>query len=158
MVKMAPPLFLVTLLWYEHRGCLCRYASNLLFNGMQRTLSNMRTPSYIGELTCTDVDPGNLPPYILAMRAVPTDMSDLWALEMDVEYSGGVALDIEARLEMRELDFYNGVVNSNSESSSVAEVTSDLIEDFKHLEEELRLSEAAVSSTEKEAGDHRGEY
>jgi len=125
---------------------------------MQRTLSNMRTPSYIGELTCTDVDPGNLPPYILAMRAVPTDMSDLWALEMDVEYSGGVALDIEARLEMRELDFYNGVVNSNSESSSVAEVTSDLIEDFKHLEEELRLSEAAVSSTEKEAGDHRGEY
>lgn len=124
---------------------------------IQRTLSNMRTPSYIGELTCTDVDPGNLPPYILAMRAVPTDMSDLWALEMDVEYSGGVALDIEARLEMRELDFYNGVVNSNAESSSVAEVTPDLLEDFKHLEDELRLSDGAVNSPEKEAENHKGD-
>ena len=90
------------------------------------------------------------------MRAVPTDMSDLWALEMDVEYSGGVALDIEARLEMRELDFYNGVVNSNAESSSVAEVTPDLLEDFKHLEDELRLSDGAVNSPEKEAENHKG--
>ncbi|XP_074280640.1 uncharacterized protein LOC141605664 [Silene latifolia] len=123
---------------------------------IQRTLTNMRTPSYVGEVICTDIDPGNLPPHILGMRAIPTDMNDLWALEMDIEYSGGVVLYIEARLEVGELDSHSGMVDENMESSSSGEVTTDLLEDFRHLQEALKLSDAASDSSHQlDAEDHR---
>ncbi|KAL0417376.1 UNVERIFIED_CONTAM: hypothetical protein Slati_3569500 [Sesamum latifolium] len=51
----------------------------------------MRIPSYIGEVTCTSVDPGTLPPHILAMRVLPSDMNEMWALEIDVESRRGGA-------------------------------------------------------------------
>lgn len=104
---------------------------------IQRMLSNMRTPSFIGELTCTDVDSGHLPPYIHGMRAVPTDMTDFWALELDIEYSGGAALHIEARLE--ELDLKNNTALDTA-GSSFDGVTKDLLEGIEHLEEDLKLS------------------
>ncbi|KAM3702913.1 hypothetical protein ACB098_04G058000 [Castanea mollissima] len=44
---------------------------------VQRTLSNMRTPSYIGDVICTDIDLGNLPPYIHGMRILPMDMNEV---------------------------------------------------------------------------------
>ncbi|GMH21982.1 hypothetical protein Nepgr_023825 [Nepenthes gracilis] len=116
---------------------------------IQRSLSNMRIPSYIGEMTCTDLDPGNLPPYIHAMRAVPTDMNDVWAVEMDIEYSGGMVIYIKARLEVGELDSQNGTVHPNVESSSDGEVTKALLEGFEHLEQELKLSGTAFDSTEQ---------
>ncbi|XP_057545348.1 uncharacterized protein LOC130824383 isoform X1 [Amaranthus tricolor] len=107
---------------------------------IQRSLSTIRIPSYIGEITCTDAYPGNLPPYIHGMRAVPMDMNDVWAIEMDIEYSGGVVLNIETRLEVRELDSQNDLLDHNIETSSLGEETADLLEDFKHLQEDLKLS------------------
>ncbi|KAK9697072.1 hypothetical protein RND81_08G012800 [Saponaria officinalis] len=111
---------------------------------IQRTLTNMRTPSYIGEVICNDVDPGHLPPHIHGMRAIPTDMNDLWALEMDIEYSGGVILYIEARLEVGELDSHNGMIDENIESTSSGDVPTNLLEDFK---EELNLSAGATDTS-----------
>lgn len=111
----------------------------------QRSLSNMRIPSYIGEVTCTDIDPGNLPPYIHGMRAVPTDMNDIWAIEMDIEYSGGAVLCIETRLEVPELDSQNSTV----ESSSVGEATTDILEEFEQMQEDLKLSDGKNDSSEQ---------
>uniref|UniRef100_A0A7N0U3T8 SMP-LTD domain-containing protein n=1 Tax=Kalanchoe fedtschenkoi TaxID=63787 RepID=A0A7N0U3T8_KALFE len=113
---------------------------------IQRTLSNLRTPSYIGEVSCTGVKPGELPPFILAMRALPTDLNEICALEIDVMYSGGVVLDIETRLEVRELE-------DQKESTSVGEISSDLFEEY--LEKQLKLSggmtDAAEGKDEKDS-------
>ena len=68
------------------------------------------------------------------------DMNDVWAIEMDIEYSGGVVLNIETRLEVRELDSQNDLLDHNIETSSLGEETADLLEDFKHLQEDLKLS------------------
>ncbi|KAF8014755.1 hypothetical protein BT93_H0529 [Corymbia citriodora subsp. variegata] len=108
---------------------------------IQRSLSNMRTPSYIGEVLCTDIETGDLPPYIHGMRIVPQDMSEIWAFEVDIEYSGGVILDIETRIEVHELDLQNDMSNSE-------EVSPDLLEDFERLGKQLNLSEGANDAPE----------
>lgn len=101
----------------------------------------MRTPSYIGEVLCTDIETGNLPPYIHGMRIVPQDMSEIWAFEVDVEYSGGAILDIETRIEAHELDLQNDISNSE-------EVSPDLLEDFESLGKQLNLSEGENDASE----------
>lgn len=126
----------------------------LLYLVWQRMLSNMRTPSYVGEIICTNIRLGNLPPYIHGIRVLPMDMNEAWAFEIDIEYSGGAVLDIETRLEVHELDLQKGLVDSNLESSSVEEVTSDLLEGFEHYGKQLNLSEGTVNVTEhKDEGD-----
>ncbi|KAB2028702.1 hypothetical protein ES319_D05G114100v1 [Gossypium barbadense] len=107
----------------------------------KRTLSNMRTPSYIGEVICTDLDIGSLPPYIHAMRLLATDMNEVWAFEVDAEYSGGILLDVETRLEVSDQDFQKGLVDSNSEPNSVENVSSDLLEGFERFGNHLNLPE-----------------
>ncbi|XVF75006.1 hypothetical protein PTKIN_Ptkin13bG0154600 [Pterospermum kingtungense] len=109
---------------------------------IQRTLSNIRTSGYIGEVICTGIDVGNLPPYIHAMRLLATDMNEVWAFEVDAEYSGGIVLDVETRLEVRDQDFQKGIVDTNSESNSVENVSSDLLEGFEHFGKHLNLPEA----------------
>lgn len=122
---------------------------------IQRSLSNMRTPSYMGEINCTDLDLGSLPPYIHTMRAVPADADDLGALEMDVEYCGGLVLYIEARLEVGELDLPNGTSEPSTESSSGGEEMTDLLEDFRHLEGEFKLSDGVGSKEQNCTGDSK---
>ena len=109
----------------------------------------MRIPSYIGEITCIGIDLGNLPPYISGMRVLPSDMNEVWALEVDVQYSGGVLLDIETRLEVRELDFKEGTVDTDLEPSPAEEVTSDLLEGLEYFGKQLELSEGADGATER---------
>ena len=99
----------------------------------------MRTPSYVGEVICTHVDIGNLPPYINAMMLLDTNMNEVWAFEVDAEYSGGILLDVETRLEVRDLDFQKGIVDTNSESNSVENMSSDLLEGFEHFGKNLNL-------------------
>lgn len=114
----------------------------------------MRTPSYIGEIICTDIDIGNLPPYIHRMRVLPADINEVWAFEVDIEYSGGVVLDIETRLEVHELDVQKGIVDANSESTSVGDVPSDLLEDFEYLGKQLNIPEGTVDGqAQKDEGD-----
>ncbi|MBA0778633.1 hypothetical protein Gotri_006480, partial [Gossypium trilobum] len=106
---------------------------------IQRTLSNMRTPNYIGEVVCTNIDTGNLPPYIHAMRLLGNDMNEVSAFEVDMEYSGGALLGVETRLEVRDQDFQKGIVDTTSESSSVEDMSSDLLEGFEHFGKHLNL-------------------
>ena len=110
----------------------------------------MRTPSYIGEVICTYVNPGNIPPYIHGMRVLPTEMSEVWAFEVDVEYAGGAILGIETRLEVRELDPEKSTVDSNS----VGDVSSDLLEGFEYYGKQLNVDEGTVDAVEhKEESD-----
>lgn len=108
----------------------------------------MRIPSYIGEVICTGLHLGNLPPYIHGMRVLPSDMNDILALEIDIEYCGGVVLDIETRVDVCDKDLAEGL-----ESTSGEEVTSDLLEGFEYIGNQLKLSEGTAEKTEgKEEG------
>ncbi|KAM1184137.1 hypothetical protein ACFX15_013144 [Malus domestica] len=115
---------------------------------IQRTLSNMRTPSYMGEVICTDINIGNLPPYIHGLKVLPMDMNDVWALEVDIGYYGGAVLDVETRLEVRELDFQRGSEDLRPESGSVGDVSADLLEEFEHFGKQLNLAEGTVDAPE----------
>ncbi|PIA35306.1 hypothetical protein AQUCO_03500006v1 [Aquilegia coerulea] len=121
---------------------------------IQRTLSSMRTPSYIGGVTCTSLNVGTLPPYIHSMRVLPTDMNEVWAMEIDIEYSGGAILDIETRLEVREAELEKGIVNTSIDSSAVDEASSDILDGFEHFGNQLKLSgEIADEIENRDAGD-----
>lgn len=112
----------------------------------------MRCPNYLGEVTCTSVDPGTLPPHILAMRVLPSDTNELWTLEVDIEYSGGMVFEIETRLEIRELELEGEQTSSNL--SDVGEVTSDLLEGIEYYGKQLKLSEETNDEVEeKDEGD-----
>lgn len=119
---------------------------------IQRTLSNTRTPSYVGEIICTGTDIGSLPPYIHGMRLLPIDMNEVWAFEVDVEYSGGAILDVETRLEVCEPDLQNGISDANIESNSAENVSSELLEGFEDLGKQLNLSEGNHDEQEQKNG------
>ncbi|XP_022137263.1 testis-expressed protein 2 isoform X2 [Momordica charantia] len=120
-----------------------------LHDRIQRMLSRMRTPSYIGEVICTKVHPGNLPPNINSIRVLPFELNDVWALEVDFEYSGGFVLDIETRIEVHELDLQKNAVDSKSDSSDVGDVSS-ILEDY--LGKQFITSEGTEQNQNQEGG------
>ncbi|KAK4350676.1 hypothetical protein RND71_029989 [Anisodus tanguticus] len=118
---------------------------------IQRTLSNIRSPSYVGEVTCAAVNVGDLPPYIHAMRVLPSDMNELWAFEIDVQYSGGAILDLETRLEIQDLDLHEGG-EASFDSCAVDDVKSDLLEGFEHFSEQFKHSDENTDKTDQRNG------
>ncbi|KAL9324291.1 hypothetical protein ACSQ67_009148 [Phaseolus vulgaris] len=121
---------------------------------IQRTLGNMRTPSYVGEVVCTEINMGNVPPCIIRMRVLPMEMSEVCALEVDIEYSGGALLEIETRLEVGELELERErAEDSNPESSNDGAVPSDFLEGFEYLGEQLNLAEGMNDLQEPKGDD-----
>ncbi|KAJ8554029.1 hypothetical protein K7X08_024707 [Anisodus acutangulus] len=118
---------------------------------IQRTLSNICSPSYIGEVTCAAVNVGDLPPYIHAMRVLPSDMNELWAFEIDVQCSGGAILDLETRLEVQDFDLREGD-KASLDSSAVDDVKSDLLEGFEHFSEQFKHSEENADKMDQRNG------
>uniref|UniRef100_A0A1D1Z7G6 Testis-expressed sequence 2 protein n=1 Tax=Anthurium amnicola TaxID=1678845 RepID=A0A1D1Z7G6_9ARAE len=122
---------------------------------IQRSLSNMRTPSYVGGITCTRLDLGDLPPYIRSMKVLPMDLNEAWAFEVDIEYSGGIILDIETRLEVCEPDFQKGLVGSSLEPNTAGEVTADLLEGFEHYGDQLKHATDSTDRMENKIQDDK---
>ena len=82
------------------------------------------------------------------------EMSEVWAFEVDIEYSGGALLEIETRLEVRELDLERGIEDSDPDSSNVEDVSSDLLEEFEYFGKQLNLADGSSDVKEpKEDGD-----
>lgn len=96
---------------------------------------------------CTGVHLGNLPPYIHGMKVLPSDMNDIMALELDIEYRGGAVLDIETRVEVCGIDISENM-SSNLDPTSVDEVTSDLLEGIEHYGNQFKLSKGEADKTE----------
>ena len=97
----------------------------------------MRTPSYIGELICSDVDTGNLPPHIHGTRVLPMEMSGVWAFELDIEYSGDAMIDVETRVDIREVDLQKGINDTRLHPSSAGEVSSNHVGGVEDFEKQL---------------------
>ncbi|VVA91706.1 unnamed protein product [Arabis nemorensis] len=119
---------------------------------IQRLLSNMRTPSYIGELICSNVDIGNLPPHIHGTRVLPMEMSGVWAFELDIEYSGEAVIDVETRVDIREVDLQKGITETTLQPSSAGEVPSNLVEGVKDFEKQLVIPVETVDAGEGKNG------
>lgn len=105
----------------------------------QRVLSNMRLPSYIGDLICCDVNVGNLPPYIHGTRILPMEMNGVWAFELDIEYSGGAGLVVETRVDAREEDLQKGIAEGKLQPNSAGDVPPDLLEGLADFEKQLHV-------------------
>jgi len=117
---------------------------------IQRLLSKVRTRSYISGITCTRVDIGKLPPHICNMRVLPVSMDEAWALEADIEYSGGAIIDIETRLNASEAGFRERLTTSGLESEIPGEVTTGLLnKDFEGLGEQLGMVRDAVERKDR---------
>ncbi|XP_047325866.1 uncharacterized protein LOC124929525 [Impatiens glandulifera] len=108
---------------------------------VQRMLSNMRIPNFMGDVNCVSVKLGQLAPHIHGMRVIPLDMNEVWAIDIDIEYSGGAGLNIETRLEVHEPDFQKGIIESNFNPSSEEDVNSDLLESFENYGKQFEASE-----------------
>ncbi|CAN6279526.1 unnamed protein product [Urochloa humidicola] len=121
---------------------------------IQRTLSNMRTPSYVGEIVLTDFSLGELPPYVHAMRVLPLDLNELWAFEVDFEYSGGILLHIETRLEVQEPELQKDIMKSNFGADADGEVDTDLLESIEQYGNQFKGSHTSSSlAGEKDEAD-----
>ncbi|VFQ87416.1 unnamed protein product [Cuscuta campestris] len=107
---------------------------------IQRALSNMRSPCYMGEMNCSAVNLGNLPPYIHGMRVLPSDMNEVCIMEIDVEYSGGAILEVETRIAVQDLDLEEKEGTSR-EASDVDAIKSDLLEGFEHFQKHMKSEE-----------------
>ncbi|XP_068647026.1 uncharacterized protein [Aristolochia californica] len=116
---------------------------------IQRALSNMRTPSFIGAISCTGFNIGNLSPYLHNMRVLPMNINEVWAMEVDIEYSGGAVLDVETRLAVREPEFQKGIEQTSMEPTSAGDATSDLLEGFEYYGEQLKLSTVTADRVDK---------
>nr|CAB3471541.1 unnamed protein product [Digitaria exilis] len=120
--------------------------------GGKRTLSNTRTPTYIGEITLSGLSLGKLPPYLHRMRVLPRDLNELWAFEVDFEYSSGILLDIETRLEIREPELEKDIITTSLKDDSNGAVSSDVLDSIEQYSSQFRSSEASDSAL-KDNGD-----
>ncbi|PUZ58935.1 hypothetical protein GQ55_4G002400 [Panicum hallii var. hallii] len=112
---------------------------------IQRTLSNTRTPAYIGEITLADLSLGKLPPYLHRMRVLPLDLNEMWAFEVDFEYSSGILLHIETRLEIREPELEKDIMRTSLKDDSNGDMGSDVLDSIEQYGNQLRSSEALDS-------------
>ncbi|CAN6935361.1 unnamed protein product [Brassica oleracea] len=110
---------------------------NAVHERIQRVLSNMRTPSYIGDLICCDVKIGSLPPYIHGTRILPMEMNGVWALELDVEYTGGAGLEVQTRVDAREEDLQ--IAEGKLQPNSSGDVPPEFLEGLADFEKQLSV-------------------
>ncbi|KAK8941373.1 hypothetical protein KSP39_PZI009745 [Platanthera zijinensis] len=115
---------------------------------IQKMLSNMRTPSYIGGVTCANLDLGNLPPYIHKIRVLPMDLTEVWAVEVEIEYLGGLLLDIETRIEVCEPELQEKFINNSSETNFNEEASS-LLEGIEYYSNQLNSTAVLADQSEK---------
>ncbi|CAH2067022.1 unnamed protein product [Thlaspi arvense] len=125
---------------------------NAVQERIQRVLSNMRIPSYIGDLICCDVNIGNLPPYIHGTRILPMEMNGVWAFELDVEYSGGAGLVVETRVDAREEDLQKGIAEGRLQPNSAGDVPPDLLEGLADFEKQLTVPGGNVDDQDVRTG------
>lgn len=122
--------------------------NNAIKARIQRTLSNMRTPAYIGEITLTDLSLGKLPPYVRRMRVLPLDLNELWAFEVDFEYCSGILLHIETRLEVQEPELQKDILKTTLRTDSYGDVNSEFLESIEHYGNQFRPSQVLDSAAE----------
>lgn len=82
------------------------------------------------------------------------DLTEVWAVEFDIEYLGGLLLDIETRIEVCEPELQEEFINASSEPN-YNEETSSLLEGIEYYSNQLNSS--ACLSDQLDERDEEGE-
>lgn len=80
------------------------------------------------------------------------EMSGVWAFELDVEYSGDVVIDVETRVDIREVDLQKGITDTRLQPSSAGEVPSNFAEGVEDFEKQLVIPVETVDAGEVKNG------
>lgn len=75
------------------------------------------------------IDLGNRPPYLRSIKALPIDMNEGWAVDVEIEYSGHFLIEIETRLDVRESEMQSSIVSRSNELGLGGDDTSDIIKE-----------------------------
>lgn len=92
------------------------------------------------------------------MRVFPVDLNQVLSMEIDIEYSGGIILDIETRLKVCELELQKDLIKTSLESNSTYELNSDFLEGIEHYGNQLKSpSNSATGMGNRNEVDKAGE-
>lgn len=94
---------------------------------IQKQLSKIRTPGYIGGIHCTSVELGTIPPFFHSMHILPRDSEFIWCFEADIEYSGGAHIKLETRLDVHDSMSQDNVVNQSLEHTLAGVAAADIL-------------------------------
>ncbi|BBM97829.1 hypothetical protein MPTK1_1g08670 [Marchantia polymorpha subsp. ruderalis] len=122
---------------------------------LQRQLSKVPTPNYIGKIECTHLDLGNSPPLARNMTLLPVNEEGSWGLEADLEYHGGAILTIETRIDVRDSNSREKVVAQGLEPTLAGAAAADLLaKGLETYSEELNLNvqEGNPSADQRNSG------
>jgi len=88
------------------------------------------------------------------MRVLPLDLNEMWAFEVDFEYSSGMLLHIETRLEIREPELEKDIMSTSLKDDSNGDMGSDVLDSIEQYGNQLRSSEVldSVVKDNDEAG------
>ncbi|KAJ3692962.1 hypothetical protein LUZ60_012057 [Juncus effusus] len=118
--------------------------SSFINDRIKRTLSNARIPTYIKQIMCTSINLGSVPPFITKSRVLPMNLDELCALELEFEYSGGIKLNFETRLEIQEAELQKEILEGQNGN---LEAGSELMEGMEQYRNDLK-------GVEREVGDN----
>ncbi|KAG6549716.1 hypothetical protein Mapa_008696 [Marchantia paleacea] len=108
---------------------------------LQRQLSKVPTPNYIGKIECTHLDLGNSPPLARNISLLPVNEEGSWGLEADLEYHGGAILTIETRIDVRDSNSREKVVAQGLEPTLAGAAAADLLaKGLENYSDELNLN------------------
>ncbi|CAL4125590.1 unnamed protein product, partial [Meganyctiphanes norvegica] len=83
------------------------YWANKVQERVQRKLSKIHVPYYVGELVVCGVQLGSSIPHLKNVKSPKIDSRGLW-MDMDVEYTGNFTLSLETKLDLMKLKQQGG--------------------------------------------------
>lgn len=118
-------------------------------------------PSYIGEITCTGFSLGRLPPHIYKIRAVPVELNEMLAFEVDFDFTGGFLVSVETRLDIHAAELQDDFFQKDPDSASRSglgseEEVSDLLEGLENYRRQCRSANDLMPSQFEEDKEEAG--
>ncbi|KAI5072707.1 hypothetical protein GOP47_0013109 [Adiantum capillus-veneris] len=94
---------------------------------IQKQFSKIVTPAYMGKINCTKLELGSIPPIIHSMQVLPKDSDFICSFDAVVEYSGGLQIKIDTRLDVRDSASQEKVLNQSLEPTLAGAAAADIL-------------------------------
>lgn len=117
---------------------------------IQKQLSKIATPGYMGRINCTELELGTKPPFFHSMEILPKDSDFIWSFDAAVQYSGGAQIKIETRLDVNDSMSQENAVNQSLEPTLAGSgrVAADILrKGLESIEKSTDADVAQISDT-----------
>eukprot|EP00250_Pteridium_aquilinum_P021845 c25245_g2_i1 orf=532-2847(+) len=155
---------LVTTIFDQGTMCWNMICSRLFFDGyhsprfqdacfklIQKQISKIVTPAYMGRITCTKLELGSKPPMFHSMQVLPKDSDFIWSFDTEVEYSGGAQIKIDTHFDVRDSASQENVLNQSLEPTLAGAAAADMLRGFETIKTSADAN--VVHPTDTEAGE-----